>query len=68
MARVIYVGPSDAVELVDGTVCPNGTPVDVADAVAVSLLEQPTWRPADPPATTPPKPSKPAVAPEKAVD
>lgn len=64
MARVVYVGPSDAVELVDGTRCENGVPVHVTDALAASLLEQDVWQPA--PATTP-KPNKPA-APEKASD
>ena len=61
MARVMYVGPTDAVDLVDGTRCTHGVPVDVPDAVAVSLLEQGTWRAA--PSTTP-KPTKPAE-PEK---
>ena len=60
MARVRYVGPSDAVELVDGTHCPHGAPVEVPDALATSLLEQDVWRPA-----TTTKPNKPAE-PEKA--
>lgn len=68
MSRVVYVGPSDAVDLVDGTHCPNGVPVDVADAVAAGLLEQHVWRAAPPPlVATTPKLNKPA-APEKASD
>lgn len=68
MARVIYVGPSDAVDLIDGTRCENGVPVHVPDWLAKSLLEQSTWRVAPPlstatPSTTP-KPNKPAE-PEK---
>lgn len=59
MARVVYVGKSDAVQLADGTECRRNVPVEVPDALAASLLEQDTW-------TTPatPKPSKPAE-PEK---
>lgn len=73
MARVVYVGPSDAVDLVDGTRCENGVPVVVADALAASLLEQDVWRDAPAPApeptpTTTPKSTKPAVVPEKASD
>lgn len=71
MARVVYVGPSDAVELVDGTRCENGVPVDVSADLAASLCEQSVWRLAPPPATsatTPPKSTKPAAAPEKASD
>jgi hypothetical protein len=66
MARVIYVGPSDAVDLIDGTRCEKGVAVTVADWLAKSLLDQDVW--ATPPAsveTSTPKPNKPAE-PEKA--
>lgn len=66
MARVVYRGPNAAVQLVDGTECQRDVPVELADALAASLLEQDTW--AEPTATTTPKPNKPAVAPEKASD
>lgn len=62
MARVIYVGPSDAVDLLDGTRCVNGEPVEVPAALAKSLLEQDVWQAAPPTPTT--KPNKPAE-PEK---
>jgi hypothetical protein len=65
MARIIYVGPSDAVDLIDGTRCENGVPVTVPDWLAKSLLEQPIWRAAPTASSTTPKPSKPAE-PEKA--
>lgn len=65
MARVVYVGPSESVDLLDGTYCENGVPVDVPAAVATSLCEQSVWQPAL--VATTPKPLKPAV-PEKASD
>lgn len=54
--RVVYQGPSsDGVDLLDGTHCPVGVPVEVDDALAGSLLEQPTFTaaPAAKAATTP---------------
>lgn len=67
MARVVYVGPSPSVDLLDGTACPHGEPVEVADDLAAALLEQDVWQAAKSPTTPPttPKPNKPAE-PEKA--
>lgn len=65
MARVVYVGPYEAVQLVNGTECRRDVPVELDDALAASLLEQDTWA-AAPAAATTPEPNKPAVAPEKA--
>lgn len=47
MKRVVYVGPSDAVELVDRTLCRRNEPVELPDELVQSLLEQvDTWQPA----------------------
>lgn len=59
MARVVYVGKSDAVQLADGTECRRGDVVEVDDDLAAGLLEQSSWR-----AAPKPKPNKPAE-PEK---
>ena len=38
MARVVYVGPYEAVQLVNGTECRRDVPVELDDALAASLL------------------------------
>lgn len=54
MKRVVYVGPSDAVELVDRTLCRRGEPIELPDELAQSLLEQvDTWQPASAAAAKP---------------
>lgn len=45
---IVYGGPSLAVEILNGPVAERGVPVDVDEAVAVRLLEQPTWTEAKP--------------------
>lgn len=56
MTHVIYDGPGPGVRLspAHGAIwCPHGTPIEVPDDVAASLLEQAIWRPHQPRRRTP---------------
>jgi hypothetical protein len=47
MAKVTYIGPHDAVDVIDGGAvigtCERGESIEVADELATRLLEQDVW-------------------------